>query len=174
MSSKNKTMISNTKLRIANASLILLALFYLIMLGGGNYEHINISGVISSAPPKSFYILQGPFGFNPVKFWATFRPITILLFIIAIIFNWKHSAFRRNGLVIAFVIDILITVATFSYFAPEIGAITSIPYVDSVDPSLAERTSRWTSLNLIRLGAFYIVSVMILVVTNRPAASARM
>lgn len=85
---------------VANFSLLALAFFYLIMLGGGNYEQINVTHVVASAPPKSFAMMQGSYGFNPVKFWVIFRPLTILLFIVALVFNWKISEQRRKLLLI--------------------------------------------------------------------------
>ncbi|MEJ0031619.1 MAG: hypothetical protein WDO15_15140 [Bacteroidota bacterium] len=128
-------MINSGKLKLANASLIALALFYLIMLGGGNYEQLTITRLVTSAPPKSLYILQGPYGFRPMVFWAIFRPITILLFVITLVTNWNHTRKRRNLLLIAFGIDVLTTIATYTYFAPETGAIANAKY----DPSIVDQ-----------------------------------
>jgi hypothetical protein len=156
--------------RLANVTLIALALFYIIMLGGGNYEHINVTPIITSAPPKSLAMLQGPFGFTPIKFWGIFRPITILLFILAIIFNWKTR--RRKFLLVCFSIDIAVTIATFTYFAPEAGMIARAP-LDStfIDNELLNRAQLWKNLNLIRLISFYFVGVMLLLAVNRKVAA---
>ena len=138
------------------------------MLGGGNYEHLNVTPVITSAPPKSLSMMQGPFGFNPVKFWVTFRPLTILLFIAAIVFNWKISRRRRQLLIISFIVDAAITIATFGYFAPEAGLIATAPFDNTrIDASLLERAQLWKDLNLVRLMAFYTVGIMLLFVVNR-------
>lgn len=158
---------------LANVFLVLLALFYLIMLGGGTYEVMNVGSKLSQAPPRSFQMLDGPYGFNPVKFWVIFRPITILLFILAIVTNWPYRG-RRLALTFAFCIDICITVTTFSYFAPEIGSITSVGFQDRVDINLAARVAQWESLNLIRLAAFYVVSLAILAsITMYPKTRAK-
>jgi hypothetical protein len=158
----------STHQRLANITVFSLALFYIIMLGGGNYEHLNVTPVITSAPPKSLSMLQGPFGFNPVKFWVTFRPLTILLFIAAIALNWKASRQRRNLLIISFLVDVAITITTFTYFAPEAGVIATAPFDNTrIDASLLKRAQLWKDLNLLRLLAFYTVGIILLFVVNK-------
>src|SRR6187551_3681175 len=109
-------MVSPFRIKLANIFVFALTLFYIIMLGGGNYEQLNVTHTITSDLPKSLSMMQGPYGFNPVKFWVIFRPITILLFILSLIFNWSISRARRNLLMVSFLIDIATTVATFLYF----------------------------------------------------------
>ena len=156
-----------TRNRAANLSLLTLALFYLIMLGGGNYEQINVTHIVASAPPKSLAMLQGPYGFNPVTFWAIFRPLTILLFIATLVFNWRVSTQRRNILIAAFVIDCGVTLATAFYFAPETGVVAAAKYdSSSVDPHLLGRLQQWESLNWLRLGAFYTAGILLLAALN--------
>lgn len=158
-----------SRTRLANFSLLLLALFYLIMLGGGNYEQINITHLVASAPPKSLAMLQGSYGFNPVKFWVIFRPLTILLFLAALVFNWRLSTRRKNLLIVSFLIDCTITMATFLYFAPETGVIVAVKYDSTyVDPDLHSRMQLWKNLNWLRLGAFYTSSILLLAALNTP------
>ena len=153
--------------RLANVTLFALTLFYIMMLGGGTYEQINVASVITAAPPKSLAMLQGPYHFSPVKFWVIFRPITILLFILALGFHWRAGGLRKKILLFSFGIDILVTIATFAYFAPETGVIAGGPYSNTVDPLLVERAQLWKNLNLIRLGAFYGVAGMLLMAVNQ-------
>ncbi len=159
---------SNTRQSIANHCLILLALFYVIMLGGGNYEHLNVTPVVASAPPKSLAMLQGEYRFSPLKFWGIFRPISIVLFIAAIALNWNASAARRKLLLFAFAIDILVTIATYTYFAPETGKIISAPFSNTVDDDLKAILQRWAFLNNFRLGAIYLGAWLILLALNKP------
>lgn len=157
-------MITRRNIKFADASLIALTLFYLIMLGGGNYEQLTITNLVTSAPPKSLYILLGPYGFKPIAFWVLFRPITILLFIITLITNWNHKYSRRNLLLIAFGVDLLTTIATFAYFAPETGAIANAEYDPSiVDEMQFQRAQLWKNLNWVRLAAFYLGGLLLLV-----------
>jgi hypothetical protein len=164
-----------TKIKLANGSLILLALFYLIMLGGGNYEHLNVTTTVASAPPKSFAMMQGPYGFNPVKFWATFRPVTILLFIIAIITNWNFSSSRRKLILCAFALDVAVILSTFLYFAPATEIFIKATFNENaIDNTLFQSAQQWKNLNIIRLSGIYISSLLLLVSltkTNRSSKS---
>src|SRR6478736_3463892 len=133
-------MLNSYKFKLADGSLTCLTLFYIIMLGGGCYEQLTVTNLVTSAPPKSLYMLQGPFGFKPMIFWIIFRPITIILFLITIITHWKYSLLRRKLLLFAFGVDMITTIATFAYFAPETGVIVGATYhPDVVDPLLFER-----------------------------------
>lgn len=155
--------------RIANLVLFALVLAYLVMLGGGSYEHINVTPVVTQAPPLSNAMLHGPYAFSPIKFWVTFRPITILLFLAAIALHWRISARRRNLLLLAFALDILITIATFTYFAPETGVITRYSETaTAVDSEQLARALLWKNLNTMRLLVMYAGSVVLLLALNSP------
>jgi len=164
-------MLNSYRFKLADLSLIFLTLFYIMMLGGGCYEQLTVTNLVTSAPPKSLYILQGPFGFKPMIFWIIFRPITIILFLFAIVINWKYP--RRKLLLFAFVIDLITTVATFTYFAPETGVIAGATYhADTIDPALLERAQLWRNLNWIRVGGFCIGSILLLIANGqKPAQS---
>lgn len=150
----------NSFSRTGNTVLIALVLFYLIMLGGGNYEHMNVTPVVTSSLPQSLHMLQGPYGFNPARFWATFRPLTILLFIACLALYWKQGPIKKL-LIIAFSLDVLITLSTLLYFAPETGVILNAASTLSID-EIADRATLWKNLNSVRLAAFYLVSVLLL------------
>ena len=156
--------------KLAGTSLLLLCLFYCIMLGGGNYEQLTVAKVIVSNPPKSFAMLIGEYPFTPIAFWAKFRALTIVLFVLAIVFNWRASPFNRKILLVSFGIDILITISTFLYFAPEVGAMISSATANEINPNLAKRVTHWHQLNYVRLGAFYLVAILLLVGLKRSSS----
>jgi len=160
-------MISSKRIALANVFLFALTISFFILLGGGNYEAINVTPKLVSAPPKSLAMLQGSYGFFPVYFWIIFHPLTELLFVLALIFNWKVSPYRRKLLIIAFAGTILIRGVTMLYFAPETGVITAAPFSDTVDQSLVDRAQLWQSMNYIRLAAYYSIGVLLLFAVNR-------
>ncbi len=162
------------KKQLANISLILLALFYLIMLGGGSYEHMNVATVVASAPPKSLAMMQGVYGFNPVTFWVTFRPLTILLFVVAIISNWSFTTERRKLLLAAFALDIVVTLSTFLYFAPATEVLVSATYQENhIDEALFQKAQQLKNLNIFRLGAIYISSLLLLIALTKTNLSSK-
>jgi hypothetical protein len=65
-------------------------------------------------------------------------------------------------------VDIVITITTFTYFAPEAGVIATAPFDNTrIDASLLDRAQLWKDLNLVRLIAFYLVGILLLFVVNR-------
>ncbi|MFZ6000561.1 MAG: hypothetical protein ACOYW3_08610 [Bacteroidota bacterium] len=157
----------NQRLTIGDFILLLLTLLYAMMLGGGMYEQLNITPKIAAAPPQSLAMMQGPYGFNPIKFWVLFRPITILLFVIGLGVNWKNTS-RRKLIGVAFLIDSFSTASTFLYFAPETDLITSIPYsTTEVNEVIQARAQRWMNLNWLRIGAFVVAVGLLLISLTR-------
>ncbi|HEV8514889.1 MAG TPA: hypothetical protein VGQ59_16505 [Cyclobacteriaceae bacterium] len=161
-------MLNSSRPKLADISLISLALFYIVMFGGGCYEQLTITNLVTSAPPKSLYILQGPYGFKPMIFWIIFRPITILLYLLTLIANWNYSVRRRKLLLLAFSIDLITTVATFTYFAPETGVIAGAAYhQDIINKALLERAQLWKNLNWLRISGFCVGSILLLTAINQ-------
>lgn len=144
--------------------LLWLALVYTMMLGGGCYEQLNVTRKVISAPPQSLAMLQGPYGFNPIRFWILFRPLSLLLFAGALVLSWKRE--KRAYLLSAFALDVLVIVTTYAYFAPETGYITSLPFEQRIDPAAVERASRWGNLNWIRMAVMAAVSLLLIYCTR--------
>ena len=159
--------------KLANITLFAATIFFFILLGGGNYEAINITPKIAKAVPQSLSMLQGPYGFLPIKFWVIFHPLAELLLILALIFNWRVSIYRRKILIPVMAVVILVHLATLTYFAPETGVIASAPYSDTIDATLTARAQRWESLNHLRLAAYYAISIALLFAVNRNMDSVR-
>lgn len=124
-----------------------------MMTGGGAYEQLNVTRVVAEAPPRSLAMLQGPYAFNPVFFWITFRPLTLLLFVAAAVATFRTSA--RRLVLTALAIDIAVILTTYLYFAPETGSILQVPYADKTDPHLLKRVTLWKNLNYVRLAAMF-------------------
>jgi hypothetical protein len=57
---------------------------------------------------------------------------------------------------------VLILLATFAFFVPELLELTGTPYSDTVDQSLQSRGSRWIILSLIRAGLLIVLAITLL------------
>lgn len=154
-----------TRIQLGALTLMGLTLAYAMMLGGGMYEQVNVTHKIASAPPQSLAMMQGPYGFHPLRFWIIFRPITILLFLISLALLWKSDV--RTRVAGAFAIDMLITVATYAYFAPETGVIAGVPFAETIDPALQLRAQRWETWNWVRVSAFFAGCWLLLVAVRK-------
>lgn len=139
--------------------MVLAAMSFVIMIGGGIYEHAGIVPSWSAAVPASLTIYQGEYAINAARFWISIHPITLTLFVLALIANWRTE--RRYFILAPLVGYGLVIVITALYFVPELLAITGTPYSTIVDPVLTQRAKTWEMLSLIR-GAFLLVMAVTL------------
>ena len=144
----------------------LTCLSFSVIIGAAIYEHIALWPAAFSEPPKSLSVFQGPFRLNAGAFWQSVHPVTLLLFVITLILNWRAS--RRKNVLIALVGYVLVLIATFIYFVPELLELTGTPYSDTVDPSLQERASLWETLSLVRGGILIVLALNLLLGLTEP------
>ena len=86
------------KLNLPNLTLIALVVSCLVQVGAQLFALSVVASTVSEAPPRSFAMLQGEYGYNSSAFWDTVPMITFVLFIIALVTNWKNQ--RRKQLII--------------------------------------------------------------------------
>jgi hypothetical protein len=138
----------------------LACLSFSAILGAAIYEHVAVWPAAFSEPPRSLYMFQGPYKLNAPVFWMTIHPVTLGLMVITLIISWKTT--RRKNVAITLTGYVIILLATFSFFVPELIDLTSTPYNDTVDPSLQSRGSRWVTLSLIRAGVLIMLEIVLL------------
>jgi hypothetical protein len=133
-------------------------LCFCIIIGGAVYEHLAVVPKWSAAPPESLSMFQGKYGLNPGVFWMLIHPVTLLLFLVTIIFNWRSRSMKN--LMFSFVGYLAVLAVTASYFVPELMEITNTPYAISVDANLVERAKMWELLSIVRLGFITILAMV--------------
>jgi hypothetical protein len=104
-----------------------------------------IAHVVQSAPPRSFAILEGPYRYDSSAFWQIVPPITTVLFLVALIANWKTD--RRKLLLGAFTLFLIAGVVAGVYMEPMFAKIIAIGYRDVVDPDLQARAATWYAMD---------------------------
>jgi len=130
------------------------------------YEHIAVFPRAFVAPPKSLMMFQGEYSINPGPFWQSIHPITMILFVITLILSWKTP--RKKNILIALVGYVILLIATFIYFVPEIMALAKTPYEDAVNMELVQRGARWESLSLVRLGILIVLTLVLFIGLTKP------
>ncbi|MHA4847321.1 hypothetical protein ACX0G7_24365 [Flavitalea antarctica] len=145
-------------------------LAFAIIIGGAVYEHLNVVPVWAAAPPVSLSMFQGKYGLRPDLFWKIIHPVTILLFVLALAFNWKYA--RRSNIIVVLSAYILILVVTAIYFVPELISITSTPFSNVQDADLVKRASLWERLSIARLAVLVILAIKLFMgLTNAGAVA---
>ena len=138
----------------------LTCLSFSVIIGAAIYEHTALWPAAFSELPKSLSVFQGPYRLNAGAFWQSVHPVTLLLFGITLVLSWRTR--RRKNIVIALAGYVLILIATFTYFVPELLELTGAPYSDTVDPSLQDRAGLWITLSLVRGGILIILALNLL------------
>lgn len=132
-------------LNARNLTLMALITSCFLQVGGGLFAILVVVNTIIEAPPRSFAILEGAYRYDSSAFWETLPPITAILFVIALIANWKTT--RRMFVVAAFALFILGGLLAGFFSEPEFARITEAGYRDMVDPELQSRARSWYALD---------------------------
>ena len=140
---------------------ILLCLSFSMILGASVYEHLAVWPNAFAAPPKSLTMFQGDFKLSPELFWKSIHPITLFLFIINLILNWKSE--RKKYILVAMIGYILIAIVAFAYFSPEIILLTKTKYQDTVNQEIVSRFSLWETLSFFELAFAIILAITLFV-----------
>jgi hypothetical protein len=91
--------------KTGNLSLVSLIAGLFIQLGAQLFALLVIVSTLIKAPPESLAMLKGPYGYDSSIYWDVFPNITFVLFVIAIIANWKNG--HRNWILSAFALYFL-------------------------------------------------------------------
>ena len=90
-------------------------------------------------------MLQGEYGYNSSAFWNTVPMITSVLFVIALVANWKTP--RRKLLLLALTLFVIGGLVAGLYLEPVFDEMKAIGFRDEVDPVLQSRAARWYALD---------------------------
>lgn len=76
------------ELNLPNVTLMVSVTSWFIQFGAQLFALIVVAGTVAQAPPRSFAMLQGEYGYNSSVFWETVPLITFVTLIIALVSNW--------------------------------------------------------------------------------------
>ena len=157
------------KLNIRDITLMALILSCFLQIGAQLFAISIMASTIAEAPPRSLAILEGEYGYDSSAFWSTVPPITGLLFIVALIANWKTP--RRALLLASFGLFLIAGVAAGVLLEPEFAAITAAGYSDRVDPALQSRAASWLAYDWAIWGISLASGISLLLALLRPISS---
>ena len=129
------------ELNLKNIAMMALVASALIQNGAQLFALSIIARTVSKAPPRSFAILSGEYAYDSRIFWETVPPITLLIFVTALIANWKTA--RRKFLLVALGLFIAGGLFAGLYLEPMFDAMISQGYADHVDPVMQREAANW-------------------------------
>lgn len=148
--------------------LVLASISFCIVIGGAVYEHLAIVPTWSAAVPASLTMFQGEYAIAPGRFWIPIHPVTILLLLMALIVNWPTP--RRKFILTTVTGYVMVLIATFLFFVPELMALTQSAYSTVVDVDLTRRAKTWEMLSLVRLAFMVLLAVILLHGLSQPGS----
>ena len=158
-----------TRKSLPNITLIALITSCFIQIGAQLFAISIVARVVQSAPPRSFAILEGPYRYDSSAFWNIVPAITTVLFLVALVGNWKTS--RRTLLLSAFGLFIIGGVIAGVYLEPMFAKMIATGYRDIVDPALQSRAATWYMMDCAVWLLGFTAGVVLLFALARPAAS---
>ena len=128
-----------------------------IELGGGLYETLVVMPLWSAAPPDSvtaYYqhnVANPQFTLNAGgRFWMFFTPLVGLTAIAALLSGLKTPAEHRRWRIVGTVLALIVVVATFAWFVPNIIKLMSKDVLTMSADEIASVTNWWVRLNWVR------------------------
>ena len=155
------------ELNIRNIALIALIFSCFMQIGGQLFAISVLVSTITEAPPRSFAILQGEHSYDSSAFWSTVPPITALLYVVALIANWKTR--RRALLLVSLALFVAAGLIAGMVLEPEFEQMLAAGYSDTVDPELQSRAARWYNFDWAAWGIIVLAGLSLLLALARPA-----
>ncbi len=147
----------NKSLKFLFPALIIL---FSLNLGPSFFESLTSDRTWASNPPESFYMFLGKYGQETIHYWRVASPIALLLFIICLLFTWKQPQVKKL-MVPAFILFILIYIATQVYFVPvQTNSIANMNSIDAV--TLKKQADQWIAVNYLRNAAGFACFILLL------------
>jgi hypothetical protein len=155
------------KNKFAFLTLFITVLLFGVLNGGGIYEEIVVAPVWSASPPTSFALIQEPSGLSLTSFWISFHIAANIFLVIALVLHWQNKR-RRDYLLVVLGLYLIIRIATFAYFAPEIIAFENTPAHGPFSPELEARAKLWTTLSWFRTICEIGINILLLLAIIKP------
>ena len=153
-------------LNLRNLTLMAVITSCFLQVGGGLFAISILVSTLTEAPPRSFAILEGPYRYDSSAFWETVPPITGILFVVALVANWKTS--RRSLVAIGCALFVLGGVLAGVLLEPEFARITEGGYRNVVDPELQSRASNFYALDWAVWSVSFMAVIALLLALARP------
>lgn len=155
------------ELNIRNIALMMLIFSCFMQIGGQFFAISVLVSTITAAPPRSFAILEGPYPYDSGGFWSTVPPVTAVLYVAALVTNWKTQ--RRVLLIVSLALFMAAGLIAGVVLEPEFDQMIAAGYSDTIDPALRNRAEQWYYFDWASWGVIVLAGLALLLALARPA-----
>jgi hypothetical protein len=157
------------ELNLPNFTLMAVVTSCFIQFGAQLFALTIIASTVAEAPPRSFAMFEGEYGYDSSAFWSTVPPITFLLLVIALITNWKTR--RRKLLLLAGTLFIIGGLVAGLYLEPLFAEMIAKGYSEEVNPVLQSRAARWYAIDWMVWGLGVLAGLALLLALIMPVTT---
>jgi hypothetical protein len=157
------------ELNLPNVTLMAAVTSCFLQIGAQLFALVVVAGTVSKAPPRSFAMFQGEYGYNSSAFWSTVPTITFVLLVVALVANWKTG--RRKLLLLALTMFIVGGLMAGLFLEPVFDEMKAMGYRDEVDPVLRSRAATWYALDWAVWGIALVSGLALLLALIRPVTT---
>lgn len=129
-----------SKHALQNISLIASIASCFTQIGAQLFAIVVIVRTAISAPPRSFAMFEGEYGYDSSLFWQTVPTITLALLLVTIAANWRTT--RRSLLLLSLALFLIGSAVAALVVEPGFGKLMAIGYSNVVDSSLQSHAAR--------------------------------
>ena len=154
---------------LKNFSLIASIASCFTQIGAQLFAIVVVVRTAIAAPPHSFAMFEGEYGYDSSIFWQTVPNITLALLTVAIIANWRTT--RRNLLLLSLALFLIASAVAALVVGPSFGKLLATGHSDVVDASLQSQAA---TLYVHEWGLWFIAlasGITLLVALARPVTS---
>ena len=133
---------------------------FLLMCGGGAYEHVAVVPAWTADPPASIAMFHGPHPLASGRWWTSVHGPTLLLGLVSLVLLRAQG--RRRLVAIAVGGYVVMLAVTLAWYVPELLALIGDPSAAIQPAEWKARAERWEALSLVRLGVLLALAFVLL------------
>ncbi|MCH2214906.1 MAG: hypothetical protein MK086_07015 [Flavobacteriales bacterium] len=145
---------------------LILLLIKIIGNGASLFAYVVIVSTLAASPPESFSMVGGEYGYDSSIWWDVFPNVSLVIFLIALITNWKTD--RRKWLLISFAIGLLSAIYAIFLLEPIQASVKANALAETVPSDISEQAQTWLQVDL----GFQLLSLLSTLILFQPIVKA--
>lgn len=157
------------RLAFKNISLTAAIASRFTQIGAQLFATVVIVRTAIAAPPRSFAMFEGEYGYDSSSFWQIVPNITLVLLVMTMVANWRTT--RRNLLVLSLLLFLIGSAIAAFIVEPDFGRLMAVGYSNVIGPVLQRGAARLYAYDWLLWLVALASGLALLVALARPVAA---